>query len=237
MLHFSRPCAYEMMGSGCGPIGKSQSISVIRVANLWAAEAPTSYAPGLHRFRFDVNASLFSADTLAASPHEAFWRLFDKSLKEISAGALDSRISLSIDTITRQAVSTKLDQLRKNLSFMNNSGASWLTQVRNSINYDHEFSAWYPYEGRQKYCKNLYKQVDSWKQNAMEIELSSYEGEELMRFQATCNFILAICRETIEEMSDRCSNGHSFHQSGALAYFNLTHRTNAKASGLKSSKK
>jgi hypothetical protein len=221
---FAAHAVMRMMGSGCGPVGRLQGLSVIRVANLWAAPAPSSYSAGLHKFRFDNISSTFFADSISGSPHESFWRLFDSALNDISVAVLSSKVNLSLDTLSRQAVSNKLDQLRQNLSYLSSGNAIWLTAVRNSINYDHKFAAWYPYEGRQKYYRELYKHSDSWKKDSMEIELSSYEGEDLMRFQATCNFILAICRETIEEMSRRCSSGQSFHQSGALAYFNLAHR-------------
>ena len=60
-----------------------------------------------------------------------------------------------------------------------------------------------------------------WKDESSGIDLISYEGRELRRFQATCNFIIALFRETAVDMANRCTTGRSFLGFGALAVLNL----------------
>jgi hypothetical protein len=216
---FAAHALMRMMGLGCGPIGKSQVNSVLRVANSWSVAVPQSITGGLYQFHCDIPASEFKTTLLSGSPHEGFWKLFDSQIKAISEAVLDPKSAVTLDIISRQAVALKLDDLRRNLSRVNGN-ATWLTQIRNAVNYDHRFSAWYPYAERKRYYTGLNDKRDSWKDAAMDIELSNYTEEELSRFQATCNFIVAMCRESIEDMSTRCSDGKSFHEFGALAYLN-----------------
>ncbi len=223
---FAAHALLRMTGLGCGPIGKSQTTSIMRVASGWGVHTPKTMSGGLYQFCFSAQTTTFSGTAMSGSPHEGFWVLFDSRLKEISSAVLNPSTALTLDTASRQSVSTKLDELRRNLNYLNAGKASWLTQIRNSINYDHRLATWYPYTGRQKYYDDLRARFGAWQGAAMDVDLSSYGAEDLLRFQSTCNFILAMCRESIEEMSLRCSAGKSFHQFGALAFLNMSRGSN-----------
>ena len=97
----------------------------------------------------------------------------------------------TVDVQTRQAVAAKLAQIQSNLSWSGAPQAAWLTYVRNGINYDHKWSAWWPYSGRPKYYDRLGGRNSSWRDDPLDIELS--EDRDMLRYQATCNFLISAC--------------------------------------------
>ena len=124
-----------------------------------------------------------------------------------------------IDDRSKQLSALKLSQLRENLSFFRYLRQStWLTNIRNGINYDHKWATWWPYANRPKYYEKLRGSSGSWRGEASNIELQAFGDEDLLRFQATCNFIMAMCLENLIDMAARCSSGSSFHNFGTLAY-------------------
>jgi hypothetical protein len=93
--------------------------------------------------------------------------------------------------------------------------------MRNQVNYSQKLSVWHPYSNQSPYCRSLFDRVNEWKDEPSDIDLASYEGKELRTFQATCNFIVALFRETAIDMAGRCTLGRSFLDFGSLAILNL----------------
>jgi hypothetical protein len=220
---FAAHALLRIFGHGCNSLGRSQWTSVLKVASAWGATKPTSMTGGLYQFSFDSTLMEFSAQTLNSSPHEGFWRMFDDRIKQIIENILGTQTTTTVDLRSQQAAAIKLGQLRDNLSFLGNrSQPTWLTQMRNSINYDHKWAAWWPYPDRPKYYDRIQASADDWKKDAMDIELFEYPDEELLRFQATCNFILSVCRESLTDLSNRCPTGKSFLKFGSVAYLDYS---------------
>ena len=126
-----------------------------------------------------------------------------------------------------QEVAVKIEELCNNLCTGQSSNGSWLSFVRNEVNYRHIWGAWYPYRDYKPYYNQLFDDSNLWLSDPMLIELQIPRGKELQRFQRTCHFIIALCRVLVEDMEMRCSKGKSFHQFGSKAFLNLTGQTRA----------
>jgi hypothetical protein len=228
---FASHVLMRMMGRGCGSIGREQCASLTKVCKLWGTAPCGNFSSGLYRFEFDHLSSSFLGTSLTGSPHEAFWAIFDARIKVIADDLLSKGSVATMDDRSKQLASDKLTQLRNNLShFKHVRQSAWLTNIRNGINYDHKWSTWWPYSDQPKYYSKLKSLSGSWRNAAAAIELDSFRDEDMLRFQATCNFILSICRENMLDMSERCSSGISFFGFGALAYMNQTKLLRAKQS-------
>lgn len=219
---FSAHSLLRILGTGCNTLGKTQCNSVLKVASVWGVAAPHSLPGGLYCFSYDAIRQQFSATHVVSGPHESFWRQFDAKLGEIVNSILASQTSFTVDLRTRQAVALKLSQLRANLSRPSAPQGGWLTQVRNGINYDHKWATWWPYSGRPKYYKRLKGQDAIWRDDPLDIELDLFDDRDMLRFHASCNFLISACREVLQDLADRCPTGDSFLRSGIIAYWNLT---------------
>jgi len=127
--------------------------------------------------------------------------------------------------IDQQKISTTIADLHSNLSAGGSLRGSWLSSIRNAVNYEHKFETWYPYGEQSKFYDHLHAKKDEWLKDPEKIELRSDESNDLLKFQATCNFIIALCRVSAEEMSSRCASGKSFLTYGAIAFMNLSQTT------------
>ena len=219
---FSAHSLLRVFGTGCNTLGRNQCRSVLNVANAWDVEAPTSLRAGLYCFSYDANKQEFSARHVDGGPHESFWKQFNAKLEEIANLILGHQVSFTVDIQTRQAVALKLDQLRANLRWSGAPQGGWLTQMRNRINYDHKEATWWPYSGRPKYYERLEGQGTLWRDDPLEIELDLFDECDMLRFQASCNFLIAACRDVLQDLADGCSTGDSFLKSGTIAYWNLS---------------
>ncbi len=219
---FSAHSLLRVFGTGSNTLGRTQCNSILKVASAWGVAAPLSLPGGLYCFSYDTNRQQFSASHVTGGPHESFWKQFDAKLEEISNSILTSQVSFTVDLRTRQAVALKLSQLRSNLSQPGAPQGGWLTQVRNGINYDHKWATWWPYSGRPKYYKRLEGQGSLWRDDPLNIELDLFDDRDMLRFQASCNFLIAACREVLQDLADRCPTRNSFLKSGTIAYWNVS---------------
>jgi len=90
--------------------------------------------------------------------------------------------------------------------------------MRNEVNYRQRLGTWYPYAGYQAtQHERFYEGHSIWTQDPLRIDLTLHAGRDLLRFQQTCNFLVALCRALVIDMSRRCSTGSSFHTYGSLA--------------------
>jgi hypothetical protein len=160
-------------------------------------------------------------DSSSGGVHEQFWTYFARVMSQLSNDLLTSKNGIMADN---QTVSVKLDELAANLHYSSNPKGTWLSGIRNRINYRHDFGAWYPYRGQNPVGSIEERLISGWLADPITINLTSHNDRELRRFQETCNFIIAMCRVLAEDMADRCPSGRSFHSYGWLGISRLAHQ-------------
>ena len=215
---FAAHAFIRMLGTSCSPLDRQQINSIATVAGLYGNAPSKPMMGGLYRMTFNRTANQVEGVHIAAGPHEAFWLIFHERIDRLSSEVL----ATGVDTLAnRQLASTKLSELASNLCFASSGKGRWLSVIRNSVNYDQKHSTWYPYAGQKPYYQQLVEKKSEWKADPMNVDLTSHEGKDLRRFQATCNFIVGMLRTSIAEMVGRCSAGKSFHTYGSVAFLNL----------------
>ncbi|HEX3748088.1 MAG TPA: hypothetical protein VHW09_29360 [Bryobacteraceae bacterium] len=209
------------LGTSCLPLEPIQLRSVTKISTLFGQRPTSPIGGGLYKVVFDpANGKVQCSQikSMKAGPHEAFWKLFCERIDDVAAKLLELP---ALTAKTAQGASSKLSEISSNLRFNNSALASWLSSVRNRVNYDHIWATWYPYFQRQVYYDELVRHVDDWQLDPMEIDLVSHQGKDLRRFQATCNVIIALSQNFAEDMAKRCTVGKSFHEFGSLAFRRL----------------
>jgi hypothetical protein len=98
----------------------------------------------------------------------------------------------------------------------------WLSSLRNKVNYQQEFGAWFPYAGMTKSkADELFDSGRLRINDPMKIALVSRGGNDQIRIMHTCAFIISLARVLIVDMADRHPENKSFHNYGAMAFLNL----------------
>lgn len=105
-------------------------------------------SPGTFQLRLIQNANLsldveLSAVSESGGAHAVFWRAFKNYLEK-----------LSIDVVAdgdpdANSVIGKISDLQSVLSGKGAAAGTWLSQMRNRINYQHEFGVWFPFGAAQ----------------------------------------------------------------------------------------
>ncbi|MBV6504873.1 MAG: hypothetical protein ILNGONEN_00428 [Syntrophorhabdaceae bacterium] len=217
---FAAHAILRMCGVSCSQIGAQQALSVHKIAILFGTTNGCSIAQGFYKCVYDNSAKKLICTkfpTSAGGVHESFWTEFYNRIRKMSNDILSTNaLSTKI-----QQVSIQLSDLCDNLCYAHCNNGSWLSFIRNEINYQHRHATWYPYKNYKSYYDQLYNDRWSWELDPMTINLRFQKERELQRFQATCNFIISLCRVLVNDMAQRCSDGKSFHYYGSLAFLNL----------------
>ena len=120
-----------------------------------------------------------------------------------------------------QSIFTKLQELCRILRHQGHNNGNWLSSIRNQVNYRHELNVWFPYKKKNQYsAEDIHRKCLMWLNDPLDIDLMFVPGEPLKLFIHACNFIVALCRVLVKDMSERCSKGKSYLKDGSLKLFN-----------------
>lgn len=198
----------------------SQILMLEQISDLFSCRNGVNIEKGYYNisFRPNINTVYFNKISLGSDSgtHVALWKIFGSEISKISDQVLIS----NHDTQIQQLV-IKLTDLLNNLSYIGINNFSWLSKIRNEINYKFSHGTWFPYNISKSITNELIRNNLNWRKDPMAIELRNLTGNELLRFSNTCQFVISLSVEMAEDMAKRCSFGKSFHQGGYLRLHNL----------------
>ena len=146
--------------------------------------------------------------------HEAFWDIFGNRLGVLAMEVLSGPLS----TTDAQAVFTQIEQFRDVLRQRINH--SWLSVVRNELQYRHEYQVWFPAQLRARQREALSRHSNRWSRDPMLIDLSK-KGDVLSEFVACCCFVVSLCNTMLARIAERSDVGSkSFIRLGPIAFLN-----------------
>jgi hypothetical protein len=218
---FGAHAILRMLGTPFTSLDKAQAASVSKIAKLHSALGSNTVEAGSYAFTYDSTRQKITWKKVESSGgiHGTFWAFFNRRTKELS----DELLRLGTGSFSEnQLVSIKLADLSQNLCHDSSPKGTWLSNVRNAVNYRYSHGAWYPYTDQASHGQMDSQKKGAWLSDPMTINLSVPGINNIRRFQDTCSFIIGACRELTQDMAARCSTGKSFHTYGWLAVSNLT---------------
>lgn len=218
---FAAHALLRMLGTSFINLDKSQTASLNKIAKLYGF-SQEDITTGNYTANFDGSLPEVvwrRVESASGGVHEKFWAVFKQFIERISTALLKSKIGVMADN---QVAATKLTELVQNLCFDSCVKGTWLSVVRNRVNYKHQFGAWYPYRGQRPSFVVEERLTRNWCLDPLDVDLVSHGDRDLRRFQETCSFIISCCRVLAFDMADRCPTGRSFHTYGWLAISRLT---------------
>lgn len=105
-----------------------------------------------------------------------------------------------------QAVFAQLAALTEAIQSNGASAHSWLSVVRNEIQYRHSFDVWYPCRIRKHERKKLGRLIQQWMRDPMAVDIGSVGGDKLGEFVAACSLIVSMCRVLWLRVDERSTN-------------------------------
>ena len=146
--------------------------------------------------------------------HEAFWNIFGLLMRQIANDILRGPLS----EFESQGVFSKIDGLQQSISSRGSPLFSWLSVVRNDVQYRHEYGVWLPCRLKKHDRERLGRLIGQWQRDPMEIDVGVPVGDTLGEFAVTCAFIVALCHSLLIRIVERTERrGRSFAKLGPLA--------------------
>lgn len=206
------------LGEGCSFFYKRHVDRVALVADAYGILPPFRIDAGLYHCVLHSSASAVTYNKAASASggtHEAFWLVFGRRLTSVAESVLTG----SLPRADAQAVYGQLDQM---LQILNRKpGFSWLSGVRNDLQYRFQHSAWYPETVRAQDRRELGRVARQWSRDPMTIALTNQSWGLLGDFALACAFIVALCREVLAQIAERSSRGRqSFATTRPMAFLN-----------------
>lgn len=208
---FAAHSLLRLSGRSFTQLEKAATKSVNEVSDLFGVQI-SPIEQGMFYGLVDYANHALTLVKVADQSHEGLWAKF----LDLLADAADE-IGRNAPSASVQASIAKLIELRNLLTDNGRlSKGNWLSQVRNSVTYRHEFSAWYPYQAQPHYFSMLDARLADWRLDIDQINLWPQNGRDIQRFMEACLALVSLCREVCLDMSSRCPAGKSFQDFGAV---------------------
>lgn len=204
----------RLLGRSCSYLEAPHIAQIRRLATALGSPPPFAIGGGLYACTLNsaqTGLEFTQARGRVGGAHEAFWEVFDSFLSEATEEVLKNRIAPA----DARNVFLKLEGLRRILA--RGAGASWLSAVRNEIQYRHGRGVWAPPTVNRAGRGVLHRIAGQWLRDPMAIELDAPAGAELGAFVTACTFTVGLCRVVLERVAEGSAAGANSFARPALA--------------------
>ncbi len=199
----------RLHGWACTRLNKESSANLEKEAKLFFPNGEKIEA-GLYLIKASDNnpelAFTCLKDANHGGTHEALWQLMFEFLTEVTNASLDN----AIDIESSQELVASVTRFRELVNYR--GGPLWLTRLRNSVTYSHEYGAWHPYTQSTCDATRIVNVLNRWKEAPSQV-LSPGISDELLQFCEACVFIVSLCRTTMKDLVFRSKHNSPFRLS------------------------
>jgi hypothetical protein len=192
----------RLFGESCSYFDRNH---ITRISMLGAAlgqKPGFKLESGMYRCLLNRAATALECANLRAGgggTHELFWNVFGGRIKNISEEVLLGALAGH----EAQLVFSKVDALTQSIRGYGAPLHSWLSVIRNEIQYRHNFGVWFPCEVRKRDRERLGRLVDQWTRDPMTVDIGAAHFGQLGEFVVTCAFIVSLCRVLWMRIAER----------------------------------
>ncbi len=211
----------RMFGVICFQIDALQKNALDRVATALGVLPPGGFEGGFYIGTFDGVSSEFRLVKSTASTtgsHGILWAQFAKMLRNQSNELLQKSSLYNDAAILLADICDLMCQSGQN-------GGTWLSHIRNSVNYRHELGVWFPYKASTVTARDVVKITAQWNKAPLKVMLKYPKKREVEQHAALCTAIASLCNVVVGDMSAASTRSRSFHQYGALALAKFAYGT------------
>jgi hypothetical protein len=214
---YSGHALMRMLGDAYTYIDRSHCAYILSVANAIGTPPGFPVQAGPYRCSLANNATSIECEKLGGAvggAHELFWSGLGARFKVLGEDILNGPLAPS----DSQAVFAKLaDHAR----CCNNAGTpphSWLSVVRNDLQYRQGFGAWIPCSINKHSRERLSRLSEQWRRDPLSVDLAEPTAPPLVQFIAASVFLVALCVDLLKRVAERSSlRARSFATVGPLS--------------------
>jgi hypothetical protein len=192
----------RLLGESCSYFAVAHVRRLNETAALLNKETPFILNAGFYQCVFNSTSSGMTCKKtrgLVGGAHESFWNMFGSKLQNLSTAVLSGSLSRQ----DAQAVFVQIESLRDLIRPQR--GHSWLSAVRNEVQYRYQYGVWFPPEHKRADRDALGRLASQWKLDPMKLNLS-VRSADLDAFVLACVFIVAFCRAMLLRVADRSTS-------------------------------
>lgn len=217
---YSAHCTLRLLGFSLSQLDSDVINQVSILANHYNLKNGINIETGYYMIDYSKDSNIIKFNKIKVNKdggsHVSLWKIYGDKIKFISSDLL-----LKFNDTNAQSISEKLDNLIDNLQYVGSSNYSWLSRIRNELNYKHNFGVWFPYNLPKNQVDMLKRNNDLWKSDILKIELKNLTGKEIIRFSNTCQFIIGLNNSICNDMAKRCPDGKSYLDNGFKKIINV----------------
>jgi hypothetical protein len=219
----------RLFGEACSFMGRSQTKQILDVAAAIGKTPAFSIERGLYRCIVNQTSTAMECTKIGGASggaHEAFWNVFIHRIQSLSSDILSG----SMIKVDAQSV---FAQLHGFTALANpNGNFSWLSDMRNELQYRQGFGVWFPPAMSAKERQSLGRSAAQWLRDPMSFTLIRGRLGPIGDFCLCCAFIIALCRFMMIRLNDRSTSAmKSFVYFGPIAFLNYAHNYGGEANG------
>jgi hypothetical protein len=208
----------RLFGEGCSYFDRPHVARLAELGDAFGLARSFRLDSGLYRCVLEQNSTVLKctrARGTVGGAHEAFWGIFGMRLRAISEAVLRGTLAAADAQAAFAQLDTLSDIIRRRVGF------SWLSVVRNDVQYRHQFGVWFPNQLKAGDRRVLSRLATEWQRDPMQIDLDVRRVGLLGEFVSCCIFIVALCHTMLCRIADRSSaGGKSFVRIGPMAFIN-----------------
>lgn len=207
---FAAHAILRLCGTICFQVDTIQKIALERVADLFGLLPSSGIESGFYVGKFDsLSGEMHFRKTNAGSSgsHNVMWRIFNEELKRFSTELLSA-------SSLHSTSSDFLLEISSSLCKAGNNG-SWLSSMRNEINYKLSHGAWFPYKDLKTKKNELLKIASKWKSEPDKLKII-YPKDPLSQQVATSTALVSLCKLIVLDMMAG-GGSKSFHTYGSAS--------------------
>lgn len=121
-----------------------------------------------------------------------------------------------------ETIVTRFDELKKAIDRRGNS--NWLSTIRNTINYNHEYGVWFPYKRFEESYYQLLSFKDLYFLSPLDEKFSIDSTTDLLDFVKCCLLVNSINYSILIDLEKRHPEKKSFLLYGPSSYIKLYKR-------------
>jgi hypothetical protein len=212
---YSAHCLLRIFGNSCSFFNPSDIRALVKLYEIGGLVTPFTLESGLYSCKLDAAASSLTCKKIggrSGGSHETFWDEFGQRIGELAVAALVAPMS----RIEAQDIFRKLTTLQEVMK-QGGSSYSWLSYVRNAIQYRQQYEAWLPSSIKKVERNILCRLAGKWTADPLAIDMD-LGSQTLRKFISACAFIIACCRVMLFHIAHRSIEGSkSFLNVGPLS--------------------
>lgn len=195
--YFAMHSILRLFGISCSQFDSNESNAITDVARMYSLDNGNSVSCGYYRCYYDFQKAVLYCKQLN-NTHQDVWKTFYDFIDELTTKVASS----DFRKIDRDYVLQYLFKLREGLSFRNTfNNGTWLSKVRNDVNYSHSMGAWYPYERSSYEHEEMFRLTKLWKLPPSEKTIhDNLPRSDHLLYVATCVSVVALCHSILKDL-------------------------------------